>query len=382
MPSVITGARLFTGDTFLDGHGVLIDHGRITALMPEAEAPAGAEQVTLDGGLLAPGFIDTQVNGGGGVLFNATPEVAGLQRMVAAHRRYGSTGLIPTLISDHLPVMAAGAEAVRSALAGKIPGIRGIHFEGPYLNAKKRGVHAPDRLRPFEEDFLQILTAGDLGVVMVTLAPEMQPPGTVRRLADRGVKVCAGHTDATAEDIAAALQEGLCGFTHLYNAMSALHHREPGVVGAALADARSWCGLIVDGHHVHPVAAQIAINAKPRGKIMLVTDAMPTVGAEDKRYTLYGEEIRAESGRLATGDGTLAGSDLDMASAVRNCVTLLEVPLDEALRMASLYPAQFLGLDRQIGRLEKGYDADLVWLDDDLRCAMSWIGGAAMRHDR
>ena len=382
MPSVITGARLFTGDTFLDGHSLLIDRGRITALMPEAEAPAGAEQVTLDGGLLAPGFIDTQVNGGGGVLFNATPEVAGLQTMVAAHRRYGSTGLIPTLISDHLPVMAAGAEAVRSALAGKIPGIRGIHFEGPYLNAKKRGVHAPDRLRRFEEEFLQILTAGDLGVVMVTLAPEMQPPGTVRRLADRGVKVCAGHTDATAEDIAAALQEGLCGFTHLYNAMSALHHREPGVVGAALADARSWCGLIVDGHHVHPVAAQIAINAKPRGKIMLVTDAMPTVGAEDKRYTLYGEEIRAESGRLATGDGTLAGSDLDMASAVRNCVTLLEVPLDEALRMASLYPAQFLGLDGQIGRLAKGYDADLVWLNDDLRCAMSWIGGAAMRHGR
>ena len=163
--------------------------------------------------------------------------------------------------------------------------------------------------------------------------------------------------------------------------MSALHHREPGVVGAALSDEESWCGLIVDGHHVHPMAAKIALRAKPRGKIMLVTDAMPTVGAEDKRYTLYGEEIRAEAGRLATNDGTLAGSDLDMASAVRNCVNLLDVSLGEALRMASLYPAQFLGLDTRIGRLEKGYDADLVWLNDDLQCAMSWIGGMAMRHD-
>ena len=381
MPTVITGARLFTGDTFLDDHSLLIDHDKIVAVVATADAPSTVAQITLKGGVLAPGFIDTQVNGGGGVLFNETPNVAGLQSMVAAHRRYGSTSLIPTLISDHLPVMVAGAEAVRSAMAGKTPGIRGIHFEGPYLNPKKRGVHAPDRLRPFEEEAYHILTAADLGVVMATLAPEIQPPGTVKRLASQGVKVCAGHTDAKAEEIAAALQEGLCGFTHIYNAMSALHHREPGVVGAALSDGESWCGLIVDGHHVHPMAAKIALRAKPRGKIMLVTDAMPTVGAEDKRYTLYGEEIHAEAGRLATNDGTLAGSDLDMASAVRNCVNLLDVSLGEALRMASLYPAQFLGLDTRIGRLEKGYDADLVWLNDDLQCAMSWIGGMAMRHD-
>ena len=205
MPTVITGARLFTGDTFLDDHSLLIDHDKIVAVVATADAPSTVAQITLKGGVLAPGFIDTQVNGGGGILFNETPNVAGLQSMVAAHRRYGSTSLIPTLISDHLPVMVAGAEAVRSAMAGKTPGIRGIHFEGPYLNPKKRGVHAPDRLRPFEEEAYHILTAADLGVVMTTLAPEIQPPGTVKRLASQGVKVCAGHTDAKAEEIASSL---------------------------------------------------------------------------------------------------------------------------------------------------------------------------------
>jgi N-acetylglucosamine-6-phosphate deacetylase len=220
-----------------------------------------------------------------------------------------------------------------------------------------------------------LFTARNLGSVVVTVAPECVPGGFIRELSRSGVRVCLGHTAASYEQTRAALREGASGFTHLFNAMTQLTSREPGAVGAALEDPHAYCGVIVDGHHVHDASLRTALRAKAANRMMLVTDAMPCVGAAHKSFTLYGEEIEVAEGRCTTRSGTLAGSDLDMATAVRNCVTRLHVPLAEALRMASLHPATFLGLGAELGRVQPGYVADLVWLDEELRVRGSWIGG-------
>jgi N-acetylglucosamine-6-phosphate deacetylase len=376
----LTGGRIFTGDRIVEDRAVLIDEGRIVDVVPEGSVPPGARRTPLEGGLLAPGFIDVQVNGGGGVLFNDEPTVEAVRRIAAAHRAFGTTGLLPTLITDLPEKMPRAIAAVAEAIRLGVPGILGIHLEGPFLNVARKGVHEADKIRPATEADLPVLTSLGSGRTVVTLAPELAPPGFIRRLAAAGVLVSAGHTAASHDQIVAALAEGVSGFTHLFNAMTPLSSREPGAVGAALADPRSWCGLIVDGHHVHPASAKVAIAAKARGRMMLVTDAMPPVGADDPSYRLRGETITVVGGRCATADGTLAGSALDMASAVRNTVRLVGLDLEEALRMASLYPAGFLGMDGERGRIAPGYRADLVLLDDALDVRATWIDGAEARH--
>ena len=215
----------------------------------------------------------------------------------------------------------------------------------------------------------------DTGVTVITLAPEQVPLDDIRALVARGAIVVAGHTAATYEEARAGLDAGIRGFTHLYNAMSPLTGREPGAVGAALEDTASWCGIIVDGVHVHPASLRVALAAKPSGKVFLVTDAMPPVGADDPSYVLYGETITVHDGVVRNAAGALAGSALDMATAVRNTVNLLGVPLEEAARMASTYPAEFLGLGNQYGRIAPGFHADLVAVDDELRVINTWISG-------
>ena len=327
--------------------------------------------------MLVPGFIDVQVNGGGGVLFNAAPDVDGLRAIAAAHRRFGTTRLLPTLISDDPAVMRAALIAVEQALAEHVPGVLGIHLEGPFLAPARKGVHDAHWFHDPDSAELALLSAPHCGVRVLTLAPERVPPAVIRRLVDAGVIVCAGHTAADYATTRAALDAGVRGFTHLFNAMTPLGSREPGVVGAALDDAQSWCGLIVDGRHVHPASLRVAIRAKPRGKMLLVTDAMPPVGARDPQFLLNGEPITVRDGVCQTTQGVLAGSALDMASAVRNAVHLLGLPVDEAVRMASTYPADFLGLSSSHGRIAPGFHADLVALDDDLKVQHTWIAGAA-----
>ena len=364
----LTDGRLFDGEAIRDGLALLIDDGRIAGLVPPAAIPAGAERRSLDGRLAAPGFIDLQVNGGGGALFNDDPSVETLRVMAVAHRRFGTVGFLPTLISDRRDRMERALAAVRTAMTEPpMPGaarVLGLHLEGPFLNPARCGVHDPAHLRVPTPDDLDLLTSLGVGRTLVTLAPEMVPPGMIRRLSQAGVIVAAGHTEATAEQTEAALAEGLAGFTHLFNAMPPLAGRAPGPVGAALADAESWCGLIVDGHHVHPTSLRAAVAAKPRGNLLLVTDAMPPVGADGGDFRLYGRPIAVADGRCTTADGTLAGSALDMATAVRNTVDLLGLPLAEALRMGSLYPAAALGLAGHYGRLAVGLRADLAVLDD------------------
>ena len=371
----ITNARIFDGTDFLDGKSVIVRDGNIDKIVDAAALPADLTVIDGNGQMLAPGLIDVQVNGGGGVLLNDQPTVDGVRAIMQAHRKYGTTAMLPTLITDHRGKMETAITAVTDAIDAGVPGIVGIHLEGPYLNPERKGVHSADIIRPMEDDAIELLTRLPNGRILVTMAPEKAAKGTIKALADKGVLVCAGHTAGNYAHIQSAIDEGLRGFTHLFNAMSPMTHREPGVAGAAMADDTTWCGLIADGYHVHPAVLKVAIHAKATGKIMLVTDAMPTVGADDKRFTLGGEEIIAADGRCALADGTLAGSDLDMISAVKNCVEMVGLDLGEALRMASLYPAEFLKLDDKMGRIAPGYQADMILFDDAFNVSRSWING-------
>lgn len=374
MRALING-RVLTADGRVKAPTVVIEGGRIGALLPGGEAPQGATTEDLGGALLVPGFIDTQVNGGGGVLFNDAPTVETVARIAEAHRPFGTTGLLPTLISDDLEVVRRGIEAIDRAIASGVPGILGIHIEGPFLNVDRKGIHDRSKIRKMDEAGFAALTSLKLGKTLVTLAPECTTPDMVARLVAAGVIVAAGHSNGTYDDIRQALDAGLSGFTHLFNGMSQLTPREPGVVGAALEDLDSWCGLIVDGLHVSPATMRLALRCKPADKFMLVTDAMPNVGAAEKEFVLQGRRVQVIDGICRNDDGTIAGSDLDMARAVRNAVEMLGVDLATAVGMASGSPAHFLGLQSETGSLAQGLRADLALLDDEGRVLRTWIGG-------
>lgn len=372
----LVNGRVLTDRGIEEGIAVLVQAGRIVAVVSEHEALQRAEDAyDLRGAILLPGFIDCQVNGGGGVLFNNSPDAESLRRIGAAHRTFGTTGFLPTLISDDAGRMREAVAATHAAIAQGVPGVLGIHLEGPYLAPTRKGTHDPSKFRVPDAQEIELATALDNGITLITLAPERVGADTVRALVERGAIVCAGHTAASYEETRTGIDAGIRGFTHLFNAMSPLTGREPGAVGAAMEDAGTWCGVIVDGHHVHPASLRVALKAKARGKVFLVTDAMPPVGADDPSYELYGEVITARDGVVRNAAGTLAGSALDMATAVRNSVRILGLPLEEAARMASAYPAEFLGLGDRYGRIAPGYRADLVALDDDLQVVATWIDG-------
>jgi N-acetylglucosamine-6-phosphate deacetylase len=370
----IVADTVFDGTAVRRDCAVLVADGRIEAVVARGELTADVETRVLDqGGWLAPGFIDVQVNGGGDVLFNNEPTIDGIANIAAAHRRFGTTSLLPTLITDTDDKMQAARDAVAAAV-GKVPGVLGVHFEGPFLSPDKSGVHDPMSMRVVEPWHLELLTSLPDAAVLVTLAPERVPPGFIRALAEKGVRVALGHSMATYDETKAAIAEGLTGFTHLFNAMRPLSARDPGPIGAALESPSCWVGLIVDGVHVAPPMLRLALRgaASP----MLVTDAMPSVGGAKERFSLYGREIAVREGRCVTAGGTLAGSNMDMASAVRNCVALLNVPLQDALRFASRSPAEFLGLGDTLGRIAPGYRADMIAFDPrDVRVLGTWVSG-------
>jgi len=329
----------------------------------------------LRGGTLVPGFTDLQVNGGGGVLFNAAPTPETLRIMGAAHRQFGTTGFFPTLISDRFEVMREAIAAVRDAIEQDVPGVLGIHLEGPFLNPQRGGAHDAGRFRALDEEGFAIVTSLAAGKTLLTLAPELTSPGTIRRLVEAGVIVCAGHSTASYGQAREALDAGLRGFTHLYNAMTPLQSREPGMVGAALEDDESWFGIIADGHHIHPAAFRVAVAAKKKGGAVLVTDAMPTVGAEGGSFELNGEEVSARGGRITNAEGILAGSDLDMLSAVNNAAAFARIDWFEAVRMATVYPARAVGLGAELGAIRPGYRANLLAFDAKRRIRATWIAG-------
>jgi N-acetylglucosamine-6-phosphate deacetylase len=383
MTLALVNGRVLLDHGFVDNKVVLISDARIVALVDHEEwhrarsgnGSTGERVYDLEGHRLLPGFVDTQVNGGGGVLFNDDPSVDSIIEIGRAHRRFGTTGFLPTLISDDLHVVSDAVHAVQTAIEIGVPGVLGIHIEGPFLNVERKGVHDATKLRWLDEDGLGLLKSLNGGKTLVTLAPEMTRPQMIRKLVDSGIIVSAGHTNGTYDEIMEAIAHGMTGFTHLFNAMSQLTGREPGAVGAALDDPDSWCGIIVDGHHVAPVVLRIALRSKRHDRFMLVTDAMPSVGAPNKAFKLQGRPISVADNMCVDEDGRLAGSDIDMATAVRNAPEMLAVDFAEAARMASTYPAEFLGLQRELGRIAAGYRADLVLVDDDVNVIETWIAG-------
>jgi len=373
--SVLAGATLVLPDRLLDDHALLLADGRIDGIVPAANIPAGWDVVNLDGGWLLPGFIDTQVNGGGDVLLNDRPDVEGVSAIAAAHRRFGTTGMLPTLISDDAAIVDAAMHAVEQAIEQGVPGVLGIHVEGPHLHPDKRGIHDASKFTSIDERVIERLTAERRGVRLVTLAPELAPAGAIRTLADRGVIVAAGHSMADYAETLAALDQGLSGFTHLFNAMTQLGSREPGMVGAALDDRRSFFGLIVDGLHVHPAVLRVALAARGGDGAMLVTDAMPPVGGTAASFRLMGREIRVVDGTCRGSDGTLGGSALSMEDAFRNCMDMMGCSLVQASILASGNPAAFLRIADRKGSIAVGLDADLVHLDGQRRVTATWIAG-------
>jgi N-acetylglucosamine-6-phosphate deacetylase len=375
MAFALTGCRIFTGDTFLDDHAVVIDGERIGTVVPQCDI-SGMEIRDLGGGLLAPGFIDVQVNGGGGALLNDGPTLETVRIIADSHRRFGTVGLLPTVITDAPRIIAEAAESVAEAMAQDMPGVLGIHIEGPFLDVARKGAHAQRFIREMTEDDVEEIAGLAARLpVMLTLAPNCVKPEQVRALAERGVLVSLGHSDASHAEASAALDAGARAFTHLYNAMSQLNGREPGMVGAALADEESYVGIIADGHHVHDAALRVAFAAKKSSRMMLITDAMPTAAGGPSSFELQGRRVTLDGGRLQLSDGTLAGSNLTMDEALRYCVQRLDFSLAEALRMASLNPASFLEREHELGRIAPGYLASMVHLGDDLGVKQTWIGG-------
>ncbi|WP_410369486.1 N-acetylglucosamine-6-phosphate deacetylase [Chelatococcus asaccharovorans] len=371
----LSGADVFDGRTRHRKHALVVDEGRIRAIVPARELPANIEVVRIDDGLISAGFIDLQVNGGGGVLFNSQPTVEGIRDIVAAHARMGTTALLPTVITDHPEVTYGAITAARQAIAQGIEGCLGIHIEGPFIAPAKKGAHDPALIRDLNDGELLRLTHTGLRNVMMTLAPEAVTNQQIEALIKAGVTVSIGHSNASYEEAMGAFQAGARCVTHLFNAMSQFGSRDPGIVGAALASEQVWCGLIADGHHVHPATMSTAMQAKRGLPFFLVSDAMPTAGSIQNSFLLNGREVTRVDDRLTLEDGTLAGSDIVLIDAVRFMADTVGVALEEALRMASHYPAMALGVTADYGRLVPGRRADIVHLTEDLSVEGVWVGG-------
>lgn len=376
MRFALTNATVLTNSGLTEGVTVLVDGTTIADIVCDRDRPTtGYDTIDLDGATLAPGFIDTQVNGGGGVMLNDRPTIETLQTMAAAHRRFGTTGMLPTLITTDTATMRAAAEATAAAMEAGVPGILGIHFEGPMLNPKRRGVHDGAKMRPPEPEFIGMIERLGGAKVVVTLAPELVGPEYVKAVAETGAVVSIGHSDADYQQARTAFAAGASAVTHLFNALPPIESRRPGAMVAALHDPNVHCGIIVDGFHVAPATLKMALAANVGAGMILVTDAMSVVGSDRDTFELDGRTIRCEAGRCATSDGVLAGSALDMSGAVRNAISMLGVDVAEALRMASLYPARMLGLDRELGRIKKDYRASLVALDQAYEVMWSMVDG-------
>jgi len=370
-------------DTLFDGKAchqrmpISFEDGVIIAL----DTVAGAKEIQVNG-LLTAGFIDTQVNGGGGLLFNHDTNINTLSVMTKAHAKYGTTGCLPTLITSDINTIQQAADAISEALGKNIPGVLGVHFEGPHISTTKKGIHSAQKIRSLSQQELDIYCRDDLGIKVVTLAPENVSCEIISTLVDNKVHVCLGHSNATYEQTMAALDAGATGFTHLFNAMSGLESRAPNMVGAALLDKNSWCGLILDGHHVHPASALLALRAKEQQKMMLVSDSMSTIGSKQSSLVFDGHDITLSGDKLTSQTGQLAGSALDMVTAVNNAISMLDIPLSEALNMASLYPANFLGIEEYRGQLSVGSQADFTLLSTETsvprRALSTWVAGTRL----
>jgi N-acetylglucosamine-6-phosphate deacetylase len=379
--TAIRGARIFDGSHWHDGKVLLVEGDRFAGVIAPGEVPADAASVDYDGQWIVPGFIDLQVNGGGGAQFGDVTSLEAIRTITSAHARFGTTKLLPTLITDTPETTELALQAGRAAQATRVPGYLGLHLEGPHLSLARKGAHDPALIRPMQNSDVERLLQyrADVGVLLTTLAPENATLQQVETLTGSGILVSIGHTDTTAVTAQSYFAAGAAMVTHLFNAMSPLTHREPGLVGAALNAPQVFAGLIADGFHVDPIAMGIALRAKMGpARSFLVTDAMSPIGTDMTGLMLNGRQIFRRDGRLTLADGTLAGADIDMLGCVRTATRLLGLPIEEVLRMASLYPAEAVRLGGSHGRIEAGFVADFVALSPALDHIATWIDGRAV----
>lgn len=376
--TALCDATIFTGESMTEGHALLIKDSLILDIVGQNHVPADAVKVDCRDQILTAGFIDAQVNGGGNTLFNNSPTTEAALSIAKAHAHYGTTSLLLTCITDRPEVTQQAVRAVRTARQYS-SSILGIHIEGPHLGTERRGVHKTEYIRTMTANDAQVYKREGDEIVLMTLAPETVSAELIAKLSQQGIIVSLGHTSASSEQIRTALTAGATGFTHLFNGMGGINAREPGPAGIALDDPTSWCSLIADGHHVSAELIRLALRAKPKGKIFLVSDAMPPAATDNPQpFLLYGETIRMADGRCINSEGKLAGAAMTMLDAVRHCAIKIGVSLEESFRMASTYPARFLGLDKKLGRLLPSYAADIVALDPALNLKSVWVDGAML----
>lgn len=372
--TALLGARIFDGFSIHEHSALLFADEHIVALTPADRIPIGYQPIKLAGGLLAPGFIDLQINGGGGLLLNNAPSAQTMLTMAQSQVPFGVTRILPTVISDAVSVTEQAIAAAKTC-AHNDTGVLGIHIEGPFFSQQKAGVHRADQIRALaNSDWAWLETLAGLPAIL-TLAPEQVPSAAIARMAALGVRVCAGHSNATLADVVQAHDHGLSGFTHLYNAMSQLTGREPGVVGAALTLTETWAGLIADGIHVHPSSIQAALNSKGFERIFLVSDAMATIGSPLTHFELYGERIDLRDGQLINAQGRLAGSAISLLDAVKYCLQTLGLPLHQTLAMASRIPAEYMQLGDRYGSFQAGRRADICLINDAWGIDRVWRSG-------
>ena len=380
MKQALIGAQLFSGKEFFDNRALLIDGENIIDIINEHDIPKNFEIQKLNGGILSPGFIDLQVNGGGGKLFNNSPDKESLNTIIEAHQHFGTTSIMPTVISDSLNVLKRCTTTISEEIENN-KSLLGVHIEGPFFNVKYRGVHQKQYINTINSDYLNLFENLKDFPVMLTLAPECISTKQLKHLKSLGFKILAGHTDASYDQLEEAIKYGLDGFTHLFNAMGQISAREPGVVGSALTFDNTAASIIVDLHHVHPSLIQMAYKQKPQGKLFFVSDSMATIHHGEPSFELYDEIVSESKGRIINSEGKLAGSSITQIDAIKNAYQSCNIPLNEALAMASRYPAEYLGVANYLGSLKSGYRADLTHFDLDFQVQNVWVAGKQLKQE-
>ncbi len=380
MKQALIGAQLFSGKEFFDNRALLIDGENIIDIINEHDVPKNFEIQKLNGGILSPGFIDLQVNGGGGKLFNNSPDKESLNTIIESHQHFGTTSIMPTVISDSLNVLKKCTRTISKEIENN-KSLLGVHIEGPFFNVKYRGVHQKQYINTINSDYLNLFESLKDFPVMLTLAPECISIKQLKHLKSLGFKILAGHTDASYDQLEEAINYGLDGFTHLFNAMGQISAREPGVVGSALTFDNATASIIVDLHHVHPSLIQMAYKQKPQGKLFFVSDSMATIHHGEPSFELYDEVVSESNGRIINSEGKLAGSSITQIDAIKNAYQSCNIPLNEALAMASQYPAEYLGVANYLGSLKSGYRADLTHFDLDFQVQNVWVAGKQLRQE-
>ena len=380
MKQALIGAQLFSGKEFFDNRALLIDGENIIDIINEHNIPNNFETQKLNGGILSPGFIDLQVNGGGGKLFNNSPDKQSLNTIIEAHQHFGTTSIMPTVISDSLNVLKRCTTTISEVIENN-KSLLGVHIEGPFFNVKYRGVHQKQYINTINSDYLNLFESLKDFPVILTLAPECISTKQLKHLKSLGFKILAGHTDASYDQLEEAIKYGLDGFTHLFNAMGQISAREPGVVGSALTFDNATASIIVDLHHVHPSLIQMAYKQKPQGKLFFVSDSMATIHHGEPSFELYDEVVSESNGRIINSEGKLAGSSITQIDAIKNAYQSCNIPLNDAIAMVTRYPAEYLGVANYLGSLKSGYRADLTHFDLDFQVHNVWVAGKQLKQE-